>query len=137
MQLSGAHWLFNLIGTLSIPIWDGGSREGKLRVSRAVLAEKQAVLAATRRGATVQQIQAERAVAVARAARVTSQRESGLAEESARITRSAFTAGGVTAFDVVDTARKAREAALDLVGKDYDLVRSRVDALLASASCRQ
>ena len=83
----------------------------------------------------MQKAQTARSVTVAEAAQTVALRSRALAEETARLTRSAFASGTGTSFDVVDSARKAREAELDLIGKKYDLVRARVEALLASATC--
>lgn len=134
-QLSGENWSFNILGTLSVPIWDGGANAGAGRAARAALLEKRVQLGATTRAAAVQKNQAARSVQVAQAAQAVAQRSQALTAEVARLTRSAFVSGTGTSFDVVDAARKAREAELDLVGRKHDLVRARIADLLTAATC--
>ena len=131
----GQNWSFNLVATLSVPIWDGGAREGATRSATASLAQKAAQLGAVERAATVQQTQTSRGVQVATAARTVSERNRTLAAKVAKMTRTAFAEGSGTTFDLVEAARKAREAELDLVGKEYDLVRANIDARLAASTC--
>lgn len=134
-QLSGENWSFSVLGTLSVPIWDGGASVGARRAARATLAQKRAQLDGVTRAAAVQQTQTARSVLVAEAAQAVAQRSQAQAAELARLTRAAFASGTGTSFDVVDAARKAREAELDLIGKKVDLLRARVEALLAAATC--
>jgi outer membrane protein TolC len=66
---------------------------------------------------------------------VVSRRSRDIASESARLSRIAFLNGSGTSFDLVDTARRLREAELDLAIKEFEVVRAKVTALLALATC--
>jgi hypothetical protein len=50
--------------------------------------------------------------------------------------RIAFVQGQGNSFDLVDTARRLREAELDVAVKEFELVRAQIAALLSQASCR-
>jgi outer membrane protein TolC len=120
---------------LTVPIWDGGARYGSIRSARASAEEQRIQLDATKRSALVQDIQARRAIEVAGDARRVSAKNRDLAVEAARLTQAAFVGGSGTSFDVLDTARRRRDAELDLVQKEYELARARLDAVLVQSSC--
>jgi outer membrane protein TolC len=58
-----------------------------------------------------------------------------IAAETARLTRIAYMNGTGTSFDLVDTARRLREAELDLTIKEFELTRAKITAFLALATC--
>lgn len=134
-QLSGDHWSANLLGSLTVPIWDGGGREGTRRAALASLNVKRLQFEGVTRAATVQAVQTTRGIAVAAEAEEVAQRAYNLAAERARLTRAAFDSGTGTSFDLVDAARQARAAELDRVAKQYARARARIEARLAAASC--
>jgi outer membrane protein TolC len=123
-------------GLITIPIWDGGSRYGAIKAARASAAQQKARLEAATRGATLDTNQAVRAVAVAEQSRQVSEQARDLARETARLTQFAYQAGTATSFDLVESARRQREAELDLAVREFDVVKAKIAALLASASCK-
>jgi outer membrane protein TolC len=120
---------------LTVPIWDGGARYGSIRSARASAEEQRIQLDATKRNALVQDIQARRAIDVAGDARRVSAKNRDLAVEAARLTQAAFSSGSGTSFDVIDAAKRRRDAELDLVQKEYELARARLDAVLVQSTC--
>ena len=58
-----------------------------------------------------------------------------IAAETARLAKVAFMNGSGTSFDLVDTAGRQRQAEIDLTVKEFELLRARVAAFLALASC--
>jgi outer membrane protein TolC len=64
-----------------------------------------------------------------------SRRSRDIAKETARLSRVAYENGTGTSFDLVDTGRRLREAELDLTIKEFEVLRARISALLALATC--
>lgn len=122
-------------GVLTIPIWDGGARYGAARVARASRRQAEERYQATLRTATNEARQALRAVTIAERARQIAERTRDLARETARLAHVAFEAGSATSFDLVDAARRRREAELTLAVREFELVRAKIAALLAAARC--
>ena len=58
-----------------------------------------------------------------------------LARESSRLTQAAYESGAATSFELVDAGRQLRAAELDLVLKEFGVVKGRMAALLAAATC--
>lgn len=135
-EAAPTHVNWSIEATLTIPIWDGGSRYGAIRASRASLEQQRARVDATTRAAVLEATQAVRAVNVADQGRVVAEQSRDLARETARLTQLAYESGTVTSFDLIESGRRQREAELDLAVREFDLVKAKIAALLASASCR-
>ena len=120
---------------LNWTIYDGGLRGGQR--SEAIANERIATetLTAAQRSAQLDVIQAFRGVNVAEEQLTVSTRARDVAAETARLARVAFINGSGTSFDLVDTASKQRQAELDLTVKQFQVLQSRVAALLALANC--
>lgn len=131
----GRQTSWTIQGVLNLPIWEGGYRYGSMRIARANAEEAKLRLDATRRGATFDVAQSLRSVSVAEQARVVSEQNRDLAREAARLAERAFAAGAGTSFDLVDAGKNERNAELDLAVKEFDLIRSRIASLLATATC--
>jgi outer membrane protein TolC len=121
--------------SLNWTIYDGGLRGGQR--SEAIANERIAKeqLTATQRSAQLDVIQSFRGVNVAEEQLGVSLRARDVAVETARLARVAFINGSGTSFDLVDTASKQRQAELDLTVKQFQVLQSRVAALLALANC--
>jgi outer membrane protein TolC len=133
---SGNQTSWTIGAVLNVPIWEGGARYGAMRIARANAEEAKLRLDATRRGATFDASQAQRSVGVAEQARVVSEQNRDLAREAARLAERAFAAGAGTSFDLVDAGKNERNAELDLAVKEFNLIQSRIAALLATANCK-
>lgn len=116
-------------------IWDGGARYGNLRDANLQVLEAQDKLDATRRAAVVQVVQAQRGVQVADTTKAVSTRARDLAAEVDRLTRAGFMTGQGTSLDLVTAAAALRQAEINLALADYGLVKAKILAVLALATC--
>jgi outer membrane protein TolC len=126
---------WTIAGVLTWPLYDGGLRYGnrELGLAQHRLAREQ--LTQARRAAKIELQQANRAVQVAKANLGVSIQSRDIARKSARLSRIAFVQGQGNSFDLVDSARRLREAELDVAVKEFELVRAQIAALLSQASC--
>ncbi|KYG04452.1 transporter, partial [Sorangium cellulosum] len=129
-------WSWSIRAVLTVPIWDGGARYGDLRINRAVVEQQRARLGAVERSAELESTQAARSVEVAEQARAVAEQSRDLARETARLTQVAYEAGTVTSFDLVESSRRQRQAEIDLAVREFEVVKAKISALLASASCK-
>jgi len=116
-------------------LFDGGDRYGQSRYTDAaeVIAREQ--LTQKKRDASLQLTQADRAVLVAQENLDVSTEARDIAKESARLSRLAFINGNGTSFDLVDSARRLREAEIDLLIKQFQVFQARLIAYLSRANC--
>lgn len=127
---------WNVEGVLTIPIWDGGARYGELRQAKAEKDEANQNLIAARRSVVIQIEQARRAVVVAADSRRVAVDAEIHAREVDHMTQVGFLTGQGTSLDLVVSAAALRQAQINHALRDFDLVRARIDALLALADCR-
>jgi outer membrane protein TolC len=132
---SGHKGAWNLVGVLTVPIWDGGVRYGNMRIARATHEEAKITLEAQMRAANLQIAQALRSVNVAEQARVVSEAARDYAKELARLTMAAYQLGTATNFDLVNTEQTWRAAELDLIVKEFAVIQAKLQALLATSNC--
>ncbi len=132
---NGEHVTWTIGATLTWQLYDGGLRYGRRDTNQGKLDLAREQLTQTKRLAEVEVTQARRSVQVAEANLAVSQRTRDLARQSAQLARLAFVSGTGTSFDLVDAARRLREAELDLTVKEFEVVRAKILALLALASC--
>jgi outer membrane protein TolC len=122
-------------GVLSFPIYDGGARSANRNVNSSELALARERLTETKRRASVEVSQSVRAVRVAEEnVRVAAQSRE-IARETARLTRIAYLNGSGTSFDLVDAAQRLRQTEIDFAIQEFEVVRARIAALLALATC--
>ena len=126
---------WNVQAVLTVPLWEGGARYGLLRDARAQEDIAALTLEATRRTATVQVAQARRGVTVAEDRRRVAGSARDLAAETDRLTRLAYQEGRGTSLELVIAAQSLRESEIQLALRDFELVKARVLAVLALASC--
>ncbi|AEI63945.1 HAE1 family efflux transporter outer membrane efflux protein [Corallococcus macrosporus] len=127
--------VWNIGASLVLPFWDGGAREGQLRQTRANLEVARQGLLELERTASVEVLQARRAVEVASTAARIAGRGRALAEENDRLTRRSFEVGTGTSLELIQTAADLRQAELALVLREFELEQARVAAFLAEAAC--
>ncbi|NVJ05011.1 TolC family protein [Myxococcus sp. AM001] len=127
--------VWNIGASLVLPFWDGGAREGQLRQTRASVEVAKQGLLELERTASVEVLQARRAVQVADAAARIAGRGRALAEENDRLTRRSFEVGTGTSLELIQTAADLRQAELLLVVREFELEQARVAAFLAEAAC--
>lgn len=126
---------WNVQAVLTVPIWDGGIRYGNLRDTSAQELQAVEKLEAARRQAAIQVEQARRGVAVAEDRRRVAIQTRDLAAENDRLTRASYLEGRGTSLELVTAAQGLREAEIQLALRDFELVKARVLAVLALASC--
>jgi outer membrane protein TolC len=120
---------------LSWNIWDGGARYGNLRDANLQVLEAQDRLDSARRTAVIQVVQADRGVSVAQNTRDVASRSRDLAAEVDRLTRAGFMTGTGTSLDLVTAAAALRQAEINLALSDYGVIKSKILAVLALATC--
>lgn len=126
---------WNVQAVLQVPLWEGGARYGNLHDAQAqeIIAEQR--LEAQRRQATIEVTQAERAVSVAEQRQKVAGASRDLAAETDRLTRASYQEGRGTSLELVTAAQALREAEIQLALREFDLVKARIAAVLALASC--
>lgn len=126
---------WNIQAVLTVPIWDGGIKYGSMRDASAQEAIASEKLEAARRKATIEIAQARRGVKVAEDRRTVDLATRDLAAENDRLTRTAYLEGRGTSLELVTAAQALREAEIQLALRDFELVKARVLAVLALATC--
>jgi multidrug efflux system outer membrane protein len=129
------HVSWTVGGNFVWTLYDGGYRYGLKDEAEANARVAREQLNDTRRRAELEVTQAFRAVTVAETNLTVSAKGRDVAAETARLARIGFINGSGTAFDLVDTASRLRLAEIDLTVKQFELLRAKVAALLALASC--
>jgi outer membrane protein TolC len=126
---------WNITATLQVPIWDGGTRYGNLRNARA--AEDMAVqqLESLRRQAIIQVEQAQRQLAVSQDSDKVAREQRDLAAQNDQMTQLAYGAGQGTSLELVTASEAHRQAEINLALADFNVVKARILALLALATC--
>jgi outer membrane protein TolC len=133
--INNEHVTWTVGGVLNWTLYDGGLRYAtkEQRVAETRLATEQ--LREAKRIARLEVAQAFRAVRTTEATLIVAAKTRELAAETARLTKLSYLNGSGTTFDLVDTARKQREAELDYTIKEFDVLRAKIAALLALAAC--
>ncbi|MEZ4233209.1 MAG: TolC family protein [Polyangiaceae bacterium] len=134
-QINQEHVTWTIGAVLTWTIYDGGRRGGGEDVSRADMKLAEAKLDDTKRRARLEVRQARRSVEVALATLKVTNKTRDLARETARLSRLAFVNGSGTSFELVDSSRRLQEAEIDVAIKEFELVRARITAMLALATC--
>jgi outer membrane protein TolC len=132
---NGNHVNWTIGGQLGWTLYDGGDRYGQRRFNEAATTIAREQFTQKKRDATLQLVQADRAIAVAKTNLEVSKASRDLAKEAARLSRLAFVNGSGTSFDLVDNAKKLREAEIDLLIKDFQLFQATLTAFLARTNC--
>jgi outer membrane protein TolC len=133
--INNEHVTWSVGGVLNWTLYDGGLRYGtrEQRTAETRIANEQ--LTEAKRRARLEVTQAFRAVRSSEATLSVAAKTREIAAETARLTKVAYLNGSGTSFDLVDTARRLREAELDYTVKEFDVLRAKIAALLALATC--
>ncbi len=127
--------VWNVQGNLEVPIWDGGTRYGNLRNARAAEDIAAQQLESLRRQAIIQVEQAQRQLVVAEASDRVAGQQRDLAQQNDTMTQTAYAAGQGTSLELVTASEAHRQAEINLALQDFNVVKARILALLALASC--
>jgi outer membrane protein TolC len=126
---------WNIQGVLSVPIWDGGARYGQLRNARAAEDIAAQQLEALRRQAVIQIEQAQRQLIVAETTDKVAREQRDLAAQNDQMTQTAYMAGQGSSLELIVASEAHRQSELNLALQDFGVVKARVLAALALASC--
>ncbi|MBP9111379.1 MAG: TolC family protein [Polyangiaceae bacterium] len=126
---------WNIQGILSIPVWDGGQKYGRIRAAEAnrevlALRKEQAL-----RTAKLQLTQAMRSVGVAEENRTAAEVVRDTSRETDRLVRVAYQEGQGTSLELVQAATTLRQAEVTLAIREFELVRAKLLARLSTSSC--
>jgi outer membrane protein TolC len=126
---------WNIQAILSVPFWDGGVRYGNLRNARAAEDIAAQQLEALRRQAIIQVEQAQRQLVVAQDSDRVAREQRDLAAQNDQMTQTAYVAGQGTSLELVTASEAHRQAELNLALMDFGVVKARILAVLALATC--
>ena len=126
---------WNVAAVLSVPLWEGGARAGLVRERAGVEEQAAAALESARRDVELEVAGARRGVDVAEALVKTATESRDLAERTDRLTRRSFEVGRGSSLELVQSGAALRQAELNLVLREFELVQARLDAFLTEARC--
>lgn len=120
---------------LSLPIWEGGQRGGLVDEREGIERQTRAQLTALERAVEIEVTRAQRGVSVADRLLETAAAARAKAAELDTLTRRSFEVGRGSSLELVQSAAALRQADVTLATREYELVQTRLDALLTEASC--
>ncbi|WP_228556802.1 TolC family protein [Myxococcus sp. AB025B] len=126
---------WSVSAVLSLPLWEGGLREGLVRERAGLEKQAEAQLEDTRRDVAVEMARARRSVEVAESLVKTAVASRDLAERTDQLTRRAFEVGRGSSLELVQSGAALREAELNLVLREFQRVQAHLDAFLMEARC--
>jgi outer membrane protein TolC len=126
---------WSVAAVLSWNIYDGGARAASGRDVEAQVTQAELRAEQVKRQATVEVSRAGRAIQVADDSRKVAVAARDLAREAERLTRVSFDLGKGTSLELVDAGRQLRQAEIQLVLQEFNLLQARITALLAMSSC--
>lgn len=126
---------WNISAVLSVPLWEGGFREGLVTERAGVTAQAEASLEANRRQVRLEVTQALRRVSVAEALTATAREARADAAQLDLLTRRAFEVGRGSSLELVQSAAVLRQADVLLATREFELVQARLDVLMTEARC--
>jgi len=110
-----SHGAFTVVGTLSIPLWQGGRTAGDIAQAEAVLAERRAELDDTRGQIEAQVRQACLDLEAAAGQVEVARKNAQVAQETLEMTRARMEAGIINTVEVVQAQQTVASAQLDLI----------------------
>jgi outer membrane protein, multidrug efflux system len=126
---------FSIGAVLTVPIWDGGTRWGNLKNARAAEDIALETLEGLKRAAIIQVEAAQRGIELAETSARVAREQRDLAADNDRMTQIAWAHGQGTSVDLVTASAAHRQAELALVVADFNVVKARLTATLALATC--
>jgi outer membrane protein TolC len=126
---------WSITGILQVPIWDGGTRYGNLRNARAAEDIASQQLESLRRQAIIQVEQAQRQLVVADQSALVAKGQRDLAAQNDQMTQLAYQTGQGTSLELVTASEAHRQAELNFALAEFTVVKARLLAMLALATC--
>lgn len=128
-----ASWTVSAV--VSVPLWEGGLRDGLVREHEATRQQAQQALEKSRRSVSIEVARARRAVEVAERLLATATEARALAGKTDEMTQRSFEVGRAGSLDLVQSAQALRQADVTLAAREYESVQARADAFLTEARC--
>ena len=135
ISTSGANPTWSIQGVVQVPIWDGGTRYGNLRNARAAEDIALQTLESLRRQAIIQVEQAQRQLIVAEESARVAKEQRDLAAQNDEMTQLAYQTGQGTSLELVTASEAHRQAELSYALAEFNVVKARLLAMLALATC--
>jgi outer membrane protein TolC len=126
---------FSIGAVLTVPIWDGGTRLGNVKSARAAEDVALQNFDGLKRAALIQIEQAQRGIEVAQSSDIVAREQRDLAAQNDQMTQTAWMHGQGTSVDLVTASEAHRQAELGLALADFNVVKARLAANLALATC--
>jgi multidrug efflux system outer membrane protein len=120
---------------LSIPIFDGGTRLGTVKSQRAQQDIAEETLKSLVRQDLIQVEQAQRGVQVAESSYNVALRQRDLAAQNDSLTQALWERGQGTSVDLITASEAHRQAEQSLVVAEFGVVKARLAAVMALATC--
>ena len=114
-----SHGAFTVVGTLSIPLWQGGRVGGDIAQAEAVLAQRQAELEDTRGQIEAEVREAYLDLEAAAGQVEVARKNLQVAQETLEMTRARMEAGVINTVEVVQAQQTVASAQLDLINSVF------------------
>ncbi len=114
-----SHGAFTAVGTVSIPLWQGGRTAGDIAQAEAVLAQRQAELEDTRGQIEAEVREAYLDLEAAAGQVEVARKNLQVAQETLEMTRARMEAGVVNTLEVVQAQQTVASAQLDLINSVF------------------
>jgi len=126
---------FSIGAVLTVPIWDGGTRLGNVKNARAAEDIALQTMDGLKRQAIIQIEAATRGIEVAETSVRVAREQRDLAAQNDQMTQLAWSHGQGTSVDLVTASEAHRQAELALAFAELNVVKARLAANLALATC--
>jgi len=127
-------WGYQLVFTLSMPLYDGGFRRGAREQHAALLAEAAERDAATDRQASSEVRTARAVIDDTRRARDAARKAAALEDQVLDLAITGYKAGTATSLDVIDAQRGSLDAATQALVAEDDYRQAELDLLAATGA---
>jgi outer membrane protein TolC len=127
--------IWDIQGLLTVPIWDGGTQYANLKAARAAQDVAQQDLVALHRQSLVQVEQARRQLVVAGVSDKVAREQRDIAARNEALNQIAYVAGQATSLELVTASEAYRSAELNVAIRDFEIIKAKLLATLALATC--
>ena len=134
-ESTGRFGTWTIAAVLSIPLWEGGFREGLVEERSALVTQADATLAQVERDAAIESARVQHAERAAKAVLASAREAYALAEELDRLTRRSFEMGRATSLEIVQSGGVLRQAQVEVAVRESQWLQSRLDAFFTVARC--
>lgn len=126
---------WNLAAVISVPLWEGGVREGLSQEREGQQVQAAQAVELTQRQLHLEVTQSQRGVGVAEALSSSAAAARTSAAQLDALTRRSFEVGRGSSLELVQSAAALRQADVALATRQFELVQARLDVLMTEARC--